>query len=356
MHRLAAIAWSLLLGLTFFAGAALVQQSALAQPVPPAPPTVVAPEPAAGVPVADAVATTAQVPQLPASRLVLPVVVIALPDRLVAPAVSTALRDALVAGLTPAAGGRPVVALTDEARLAAIATCHDAICFGARLNELQAMAGVFVRATRRNRLAPIEVRVEMLDPVSGAPRLTAPIVVQLLTEASSPATSLAPAIAQLVPVMPSPPPPSPTLLVVTNVDDATVTIDGRELGHAPVAPVELPSGRYNVVVSARGWLSGNRMVQLGDTGPTRVDFDLEPEPQTLAALESGRGWSSSEGSAAPGSDLGDDATPLYARWYVIAGAGAVAVATVVIIGVAASSGGTEIGPPAGIPIPPIVAP
>jgi hypothetical protein len=354
MQRLAATAWSLLLGLTLSASLAS------AQPVPaqPAPPELVftQAEAAAGAPAADVAAPVAQAPQAPAPRLVLPVVVIALPQPAVTPAVLAAIRDALVAGLTPAAGGRPVVALQDEARLAALATCHDPICFGARLNELQAMTGVVVTATRRNRFSPIDVRVDMLDPVSGASRLAAPAAVALPAAAeASPSSALAPVLAQLATAMPSPPPPSPTLLVVTNVDEATVTLDGRVLGTSPIAPVELPPGRYNVVVSARGWASGNRMVQLGDTGPTRVDFDLEPAPETLAALESQRGWSASEGNAAPGSDVGGDETPFYLRWYTIAGAAAV-VATIVIVGVAASSGGTEPGPPAGIPIPPIVAP
>lgn len=346
MHRLAALASSLLFGLALVPALALAQQPAplVPQPAPQAQPQT-AQQAAPEAPAQQAV---------PAPRIVLPVVVIALPAPLVTPAVSMAIRDAIVAGLAPAAGGRPVVALPDEARIAAIATCHDAICFGARLNELQAITGVIVRTTRRNRTAPLEVRVEMLDPVSGAPRVTEPIVVQIPAAAeAAPAALLAPAIAQMLPALPSPPPPPPTLLIVTNVDDALVTIDGRELGHAPVGVVEIAPGRYNVVVTARGWATGSRMVQVGETGSTRADFDLEPEQQTRVALDSGRNWATSDGDAAPG-DSGEE-TPIYLRWYTIAGAAAVVVA-IVVIAVVASSGGTEVGPPQGIPVPPITSP
>ncbi len=372
MQRLAATAWSLLLGLALCAAPASAQQLTPVQPAPAQPavgqPAVAQPAPAQAEPAAQppqAPVAQAPVAQAPAPRIVLPIVVISLPDRSVAAPVALAIRDAIVAGLAPSAGGRPVVALPDEARIAAIASCHDAICTGARLAELQAMTGVIVRATRRNRLAPVDVRVEMLDPVSGAGRLAAPVAVQVPVAAEgSPAATLAAMIAQLVPAMPSPPPPPATLLIVTNVDDALVTVDGREVGHAPIAPIELPQGRYNVVVTVRGWRTSSRMVQVPETGAQRADFDLEPEPETLSALESARGWSGGGGSSGGsgggafdgGVDSSEDSTPLYARWYVIGGAAAVVVATVVIIAVAASSGGTEVGPPAGIPIPPIQAP
>jgi hypothetical protein len=287
---------------------------------------------------------------------VLPVVVIGIPDRSVPPATLAAIRDAVVATLSPAAGGRPVVALPDETRIAAVAACRDAACFGARLNELQAMAGVLVRATRRSRTAPIEVRVEVLDPVSGAARLAAPLALSVpAASEASPVAALGVGLAQLIPALPSPPPPAPSLLVVTNVEGAVVTVDGQEIGRAPVAAIEVMPGRHNVVVAAPGWASGNRMVQVGEAGLTRADFDLEPETATRAALEAGRSWSGGAGGGGgsmPGEPGGDD-TPFYARWYVIGGAAAVVVATVVIIAVAASSGDPEIGPPAGIPVPPI---
>jgi hypothetical protein len=191
--------------------------------------------------------------------------------------------------------------------------------------------------------------------VSGAARLATPLALSVPAAAeTSPAAALGAGLAQLIPALPSPPPPPPSLLVVTNVEGAVITVDGQEIGRAPVAAVEVTPGRHNVVVAAPGWASGNRMVQVNETGTTRADFDLEPGSETRAALESGRNWSSGAvgGGAMPGESGGDE-TPLYARWYVIGGAAAVVVATVVIIAVAASSGDPEIGPPAGIPVPPI---
>jgi len=365
MPRLAALALSLVCALALPILRASAQEGA-ATPVSTAPvpvatttapdatntATTAAASPTTGFSSAALSAPTAA----PAPRLVLPVVVVGIPDRSVAPATLTAIRDAVVATLSPAAGGRPVVALPDETRIAAVAACRDAACFGARLNELQAMAGVLVRATRRGRTAPIEVRIEVMDPVSGAARLATPLALSVPAAAeSSPAAALSAGLAQLVPALPSPPPPPPSLLVVTNVEGAVVTLDGQELGRAPVAAVEITPGRHNVVVAAPGWASGNRMVQVGETGLTRADFDLEPEGATRAALEAGRSWSGGAGGGSgsmPG-EPGEDDTPLYARWYVIGGAAAVVVATVVIIAVAASSGDPEIGPPAGIPVPPI---
>ncbi len=387
MSRLAALACSLVCALALPTVRAAAQQAGgatgTAVSPPPAAPAQAAPgqgAPSAGTSAASAPGATATTAAAPAAapppttmaappstqataqaatqitaapRLVLPVVVIGIPDRAVQPATLAAIRDAVVAGLAPAAGGRPVVALPDEARIAAVAACRDAACLGARLNELQAMAGVFVRATRRNRTAPIDVRVEVLDPVSGAARLATPVSIALPAAAeSAPAAALAVVLAQLVSALPWPPPPPPSLLVVTNVDDAVVTLDGNELGRAPLAAVEVAPGRHNVVVTARGWQSGNRMVQVGETGLTRADFDLEPEGATRAALESGHAWSGGSGGTGP-AEPGGEETPLYARWYVIGGAAAVVVATVVLIAVAASSGDPEIGPPAGIPVPPI---
>ena len=73
----------------------------------------------------------------------------------------------------------------------------------------------------------------------------------------------------------------------------------------------------------------------------------------MEPLDSGRNWTTTDGDAAP-SD-GAEETPIYLRWYTIAGAAAVVVA-IVVIAVVASSGGTEVGPPQGIPVPPITAP
>ena len=106
MHRLAASASSLLFGLALVPALALAQQ-----PAPQAPQPAQQAQPQT----AQQAAPEAPAQQaVPAPRIVLPVVVIALPAPLVTPAVSMAIRDAIVAGLAPAAGGRPVVALPDE--------------------------------------------------------------------------------------------------------------------------------------------------------------------------------------------------------------------------------------------------
>jgi hypothetical protein len=298
-------------------------------------------------------ATTAQgAVAPPPARVVYPVVVVGLGDRNVSPQLVTAVRDAVVAGLRPHAGERPVVALPDQARIDAIAACADAACLGARLAELQAVQGVLVRVSRSARARPAEVRLEVLDPVSGAPRLQQPLVVSVpQAQESAPAALLEAAIAQLVPLLPAPPPPPPILMIVTNVDGARIELDGQP-ATAPVAPAEIAPGRHTLTVSAPGWVTQTRVIEVRETGTTRVDVDLVPTPETAARLASGRPLTTGGADGATRDEGGADDTPFYLRWYVIAGAAAVVVvATVVVVAVAAS--GDTIGPPSGIPIPPI---
>jgi hypothetical protein len=297
-------------------------------------------------------APEAATPAAPA-RVVYPVVVVGLGDRNVTPQFVAAARDAVVAGLRPHATGRPVVALPDQARIDALAACADAACLGARLAELQAVQGVLVRVGRSARNRPAEVRLEVLDPVSGAPRLPQPIVVSVpAAQEAAPAALLEAAIAQLVPLLPAPPPPPPSLMIVTNVDGARIELDGQA-ATAPVAPLEIAPGRHTLTVSAPGWVAQTRSIEVRESGTTRVDVDLVPTPETAARLAGGRPLvTAGPDGATSGDAAGGDDTPIYLRWYVLAGAAAVVVvATVVIIAVAAS--GDTVGPPNGVPVPPI---
>lgn len=288
-------------------------------------------------------------PAPPAPRIALPVVVVAWPDRSVAAPVNDAIRTAVVEALAPAARGRPTVALADPTRLPPVIACAaDATCIGGKLAELQAIAGVLVHVSRRNRTAAIDVRVEVVDPVSGAPRHEPATGQVPYAQEASPAAAVAAIVQPLLASMPAPPPPPPTLLVAVNVDGAQITVDGQPFGESPAAPMDVSPGRHNVVVGRNGWATGNRIVNVAEIGATRADFDLEPSPDTLAELETGRVHD--DGSHTRAGARGGPEQPWYTQWYVIGGAAAVVVGLVIIVVVVAASG-TDLVAPDGIGVP-----
>jgi len=89
-------------------------------------------------------------------------------------------------------------------------------------------------------------------------------------------------------------------------------------------------------------------VNVADIGATRADFDLEPSPDTLAELETGRVHDN--GSRASGRAGGGAEQPWYTQWYVIGGAAAVVVGLVIIV-VAVAASGTDMIAPNGIGVP-----
>lgn len=283
-------------------------------------------------------------PAAPAADAPLPIMVvmltsgrIAVPDDVVA-----ATRDAVVAQVTPMTGGRPVLPLLAAPLRDAIAACTEPSCIGGQIAGAGAFGAILVRMSRRAARGPYQLTLEMLDPVSGSPRLT-PLTGELADAASASAT-LQPLTAQLAGVMFSPPPPPPTLLVTVNVDGARVRIDEQELGESPVARATLRRGRHVVTVTRAGYVSSRRTVELTEGQNERLDVILTPNAATM-----GDDTITGTGAGAPaGTPLVEE--PLF--WVAIGGGVLVIAGIAIGVGVAASSGGPAPNP-MGIPLPPI---
>lgn len=272
-----------------------------------------------------------------------PIMVVALPTGRVPPETVDAVRAAIVAQIEPMAGGRAVRPLLAPELEAALAACADAPCVGQQIAGAGAIGAIVARLSRRAARGPIDLRVEMVDPVSGAARVE-PIVYSLPPEADV-AASLAPLIEQLRPAMFSPPPPPPTILVTVNVDGATVRIDDQSIGESPVAAQTVAPGRHTIVVQRDGYMMFRRDVE-ADPGETeRVDVTL----QSLQAA--GIDPRSIEGGGA--ADRGPE---WYEHWGFWTGVGAGVVVIGVVIGVSVAVASSDQGPPPdpqGIPLPPI---
>jgi hypothetical protein len=270
-----------------------------------------------------------------------PVMVIALATGRVPVELVDAVRDALVAQVTPMAGGRPVLPLRDGLMLAAVAACADAPCVGAQVASGQAVGAVVARLSRTRTRGPVDVRIEMVDPVSGAPR-TPPIALQVL-DAASAGPALEPLVATLRAAMFSPPLPPPQVLISVNVDGATVRIDGEIIGESPVAQRRVRAGRHVILVQHPDYLAGRREIDVAAGDSERVDITL----QSLVAA-------GIDPRSVGGADPAASEPAWFERWEVWAGVGGGVVLVSVIIGasVAASSSGAPPSPQ-GIPLPPI---
>ena len=274
-----------------------------------------------------------------------PVGVVPIPSGELTADLVVAVRDATVTALQPHVEGRRVLPMTDERRLIAILECPDEACIGAQLAEAGAITGVLVRIAREDDEAPVQVTLQAVDPVSGAPRGEAVEVEVPADQLDSAGDLVAQAAPQLAGAMPAPPPKS-SLLVAVNVDDATILVDGEEVGTSPAAPIEVTPGRHAVSVSRPGFEDGLRSIEVGRGEDARLDVVLEPSADNVALLEADAAPTGEESAPAGPSD------PWYTRWYVIAGAGVVLAAVIVGVVVAVASSGGDDGPQ-GIPVPPI---
>src|SRR5439155_20517937 len=61
---------------------------------------------------------------------------------------------------------------------------------------------------------------------------------------------------------------------------ATITIDGRELGRAPLAPFSLAAGNHVIEVSAEGYKAQRREVTIAAGVPLSLAIALEAVPHT----------------------------------------------------------------------------
>jgi hypothetical protein len=253
--------------------------------------------------------------------------------------VAAAAQSSLVEGVRAMSGGRPVLALALPEIRDRLAACADAACQGALLGEAGVIGAVIARLSRRGARGDVAMTLDIVDPMSGAPRLPTQSA-SLVDAASAPAT-IAPLVEQLRPVMFSPPPPPPTLLVTVNVDGATVTIDDASVGESPVAVARLAPGQHVVLISRAGYSGTRRVVDLEPGQQARLDINLAPLEGRIADAASP---SYAGGVAAE--------TPWYEQWYVWVGVGAgVLIITGVIIGAVVASQPTTQPDPMGIPLP-----
>ncbi len=275
-----------------------------------------------------------------ADLVVPPVMIAVLTTGRVPDDVAAAVLAALVTQVTPLAGGRPVLPLAMEEMRARLAACTDAPCQGAFLGEAGAIGAIIARLSRRTARGAVSLTLEMIDPMSGTPRVT-PLTGQIPDAATAPA-ALTPLVEQLRASMFSPPPPPPQLLVTVNVDGATVMVDGVSVGESPITSQRLTPGRHVIMVTRAGYSGARREVELEPGDQERLDLTLEP------------------GDLLPTQELQADGTittrvepQWYEQWYVWAGVGAgVLVIAGVVIGVIVATQPVPPAPdPNGIPLP-----
>lgn len=286
---------------------------------------------------------------LPPTRTVAPIMVVVIGGPRVDAAVVDATRAALVAQITPMTGERPVLPLMADALRDQIAACTDAPCVGAIIANAGAFGAVIARLSRASARRPMTLTLDMIDPVSGSPRLAQQTV--QLADAASAATTLQPMTALLQPVMFSPPPPLPTLLVTVNIDGASVRIDDRDLGLSPVSRATLTPGRHIVTVTGPSHLSARRTIELTDGENQRLDITLVDASAAMGddavAMPVGEGTSTAGGVQTSRQWFEE---PLV--WVAIGG-GILLVGAGIGIGVGVSSANQTTPPPMGIPLPPI---
>lgn len=299
----------------------------------------------------EAAPITASTPSTtPPPRVVAPIMVVVIGGPRVPPEVIDATRSALVEQVTPMAGGLPVLPLMADAMRDQLAACTDAPCAGAIIANAGAFGAVIARLSRASARRPMTLALDMIDPVSGSPRL--PQQTATLADAATTPASIQPLTAALAPVFFSPPPPPPTLLVTVNVDGASVRIDDQDVGLSPVARTTLTPGHHVVTVTHSGHLSARRAIDLTDGQSERLDITLVDASASMGddaiAAPVGEGTSTGGGIAAPERQWFEE--PLV--WVAIGG-GVLLVGAAIGIGVGVSSSNQTTPPPMGIPLPPI---
>lgn len=257
-----------------------------------------------------------------------------------------AVRTALLAQIAPMAGGRPVLPLISPDRSAAIAACADAPCLGAQIASAGAIGAIVARLSRRGARGPIEVRIEMIDPISGASR-TPPIVYSLTAQGAAIGDALAPLIEQLRAAMFAPPPPPPQILITVNVDGATVRIDDESIGESPLAPQIVAPGRHVIMVTRAGYSGVRHEIDVDPGENERIDITLREAVGGIESSERGEG---------AGQSRGGSATEWYENWLVWLGIGGGVVVVALVIGISVgvvTSQPPRALDPMGIPLPPI---
>lgn len=274
-----------------------------------------------------------------------PVLFVPLPGEGLSEDVAHAVSEAVPQGLASRLSRRELRVATELTE--PLLGCPDAPCRGQRLAEAGGTAGVLLTVSPPRGRGPIEMRFEVVDAVTGAPRGEAveiEVPADAATDSATLGELLAPTFDALAPQLPAPPSRA-MLLVAANLDGATVQVDGEPRGETPLPPLELDPGTHTVTVTARGYEPFNRSVELSLEG-TRLNVDLEPAAQTAEAM--------ARQDAADAEDFVANAPadqPLRKQWWLWAavGGGVVLITTIAVVAAVAGGGGGA----QGFEIPPI---
>jgi hypothetical protein len=188
--------------------------------------------------------------------------------------------------------------------------------------------------------------LELRDPVSGTLR-TPSVQGELPADAEGAGRAARTLAGGLREAMPRAPARPASLLVTVDVDGASVTVDGEEIGLSPVAALDLIEGPHEVQVRRAGYLGVRRTVRVGAGEQARLDV-------TLAAL-SGSGENGAPGPrSAPAGAVasGGDVTGEWWFWTAIGGGAAVLIG--VAAGIGAAVAGGQSTSPSGIPLPAVM--
>ena len=249
--------------------------------------------------------------------------------------VTTAMANAAAERIAPLLVGRQAVVRSELS--ANVAACADAACYASQ----SAGSAMLVIAHEENFIA-----LQLLGP-SGAP-LTSGARTELAGDATDVERVLNGAtLGRLAGAIPAPPRRAP-LLITTNVDGATVTLNGQSAGTTPMAALAADLGDYTIEVQAQGYAPYSQTISLSEVG-ARVDAWLEPSAETAASMQ--REDADEAGTFTTASD-----DPIHEKWWFWAavGGGAVVVAGV-ITAIAIASGGEDDTPDI-VAVPPIPTP
>ncbi|MDF1565610.1 MAG: PEGA domain-containing protein [Deltaproteobacteria bacterium] len=155
-----------------------------------------------------------------------------------------------------------------KAKVDAAASCGiDADCLGVQLAGVKAdrvIAGTFNKTATHYQVRLVHVDLATRQAVSRMERdiLIASRALQSEVEAGIPD------------LLKGEPAKMGLLVVVSEVPEATVSIDGKVRGRTPEARIPVQPGKHRILVERENYLSLDRFVDVADEGETRFEADL----------------------------------------------------------------------------------
>jgi hypothetical protein len=151
--------------------------------------------------------------------------------------------------------------------------------------------------------------------------------------ASAAGSGLAALVVAAMGAVPAPKPPPPPRVVrvrvkiTANVKKATVYINGKKMGRAPLTR-SLKAGNYKVKVTRRGYSASERTITVG-TSALAVNFDLAKTPKAVAKTKAKPVESP---APAPAPQIESD-RPFYAQWWfwTAVGVGVAGIVTTAVV-------------------------